>query len=67
MRGPGGQFAGGFITPGTAMSTSLQDWRPYAGAAVKGITTAIQEGKRVYDARGGDDPEETRRNLDPNR
>ncbi|MEV6345274.1 hypothetical protein [Actinoplanes sp. NPDC051851] len=68
VRGPGGHFSGGFITPGTALSKSLEDWRPYAGAAVKGVTTAIQEGKRMYDARGGEgDEDQTRRNLDPDR
>lgn len=68
VRGANGRFTSGWVGSSTALRESLADWRPYAGAGTKLVTTGIQEGKRLGE-HGGDpgDPEVTRRRLDPDR
>ena len=67
LRGANGRFVSGWVGAGPALRESLTDWRPYAGAAVKGVTTGIQEGKRMTDSGADTDPAVTRQQLDPNR
>jgi hypothetical protein len=65
----GGQFVKGWVGTGPALASSLKDWRPYAGAAIKAVSAAGTEGKRAHDHYIGDqesDPDPGRQ-LDPNR
>jgi hypothetical protein len=63
----GGRFVKGWVGAGPALTSSLKDWRPYAGAGIKLVSAAGTEGKRAYDHYTGDaasDPD-TGRQLDP--
>ncbi len=64
----GNRWVKGWVGAGPALTSSLKDWRPYAGAAIKAVSAAGTEGKRAYDHYTGDqqsDPD-TSRQLDPN-